>query len=531
MIDCRAMVGELGLTLCEILVYIWQGMGAMRRTARRCIFTVVNQMLAIIFAVAISSVDVIWAESYAQETSSFVAQIASLRSRDAANAIVTEVRTRYPGFFREIEIDIEEVNLGAKGLWYRVNIGPGWPRARAQFWCDQFKLAGHSQCLLVPAQPWQAEIVEKCGEGRLTIVSCAELIRVDPSNATAYLFRAKRHVMDRNWNQAIADLTKVVMLQPNLSEAFQARGLARVKQRRYDEAIRDMTEAVNLDPNLGEAFRIRGIAYLELQQTEKAIDDLTRAIAINPGDAEAYNARGEAFEAKGSIDLANSDYRNTVAVEQNFYNQHGHDLEKTDYDRAMVAYSRGLKFHPASAAFYHHSRAELYAAKGEDDKALAEYIQAAQLEPANSYITSALGYAYYFKADFRRAAEHLGRALELSKTDVSVIFFLYLARARAGDQDAKAGLLASGALPTFTHNDNDKLVFELLADKQSPEDILKAPVPLYYRCEVNFFLGQWYILRAELGTARKWLQQAVEVGCRHQPVIHSAALADLKRMK
>ena len=42
--------------------------------------------------------------------------------------------------------DVQEANLGEKGLWYRAVVGPPGSREAASAVCAQLKTAGHSAC-------------------------------------------------------------------------------------------------------------------------------------------------------------------------------------------------------------------------------------------------------------------------------------------------------------------------------------------------------------------------------------------------
>jgi len=45
--------------------------------------------------------------------------------------------------------DVQEVDLGGRGIWYRVAIGPPGSREAATAVCSQLKSAGHALCWVV----------------------------------------------------------------------------------------------------------------------------------------------------------------------------------------------------------------------------------------------------------------------------------------------------------------------------------------------------------------------------------------------
>lgn len=78
-------------------------------------------------------------------------------------------------------------------------------------------------------------------------VTCTCAIRLDPSDAQAYLHRA--FVRHCRWNQ--------------------------------DGSAADCTQAINLDPHLAEAYSLRGRVYEKLGETEKAASDRHRALELS----------------------------------------------------------------------------------------------------------------------------------------------------------------------------------------------------------------------------------------------------------
>lgn len=78
----------------------------------------------------------------------FAAQIASLRSADAADAAWTRYSRRAPDLFAKARKDVQQADLGDRGVYFRVRAGYFANRADAAQFCGQVKALGQ-ECLVV----------------------------------------------------------------------------------------------------------------------------------------------------------------------------------------------------------------------------------------------------------------------------------------------------------------------------------------------------------------------------------------------
>jgi len=74
---------------------------------------------------------------------------------------------------------------------------------------------------------------------------------------------------------------------------FARRGSASASRRDYEHAIADLTKAIELDPTQADFFYQRGTAYGADNQPDKALEDLSQAIKLKPDDLPALLARAE----------------------------------------------------------------------------------------------------------------------------------------------------------------------------------------------------------------------------------------------
>lgn len=78
------------------------------------------------------------------ESAGFMVQISSQRSREAAQNSFVDLQRRYPNLLSGQSPDIKEVDLGDKGTYYRVRLGPMPSRNEANEFCTKFRAAGGS---------------------------------------------------------------------------------------------------------------------------------------------------------------------------------------------------------------------------------------------------------------------------------------------------------------------------------------------------------------------------------------------------
>ena len=80
----------------------------------------------------------------------YVVQIASRRSQSLALAAFADMQQKYTKLLANYKPMIQSADLGAKGVWYRLRVGPMSKKAEAQSLCSNLKRAGLRSCLVRP---------------------------------------------------------------------------------------------------------------------------------------------------------------------------------------------------------------------------------------------------------------------------------------------------------------------------------------------------------------------------------------------
>ena len=124
-------------------------------------------------------------------------------------------------------------------------------------------------------------------------------------------------------------------------------------------------------------------------------------------------AGGENIEhlLKGELDRIVS--REAIGLDPKYAFARGFAYDaKGDNDRAIAEYGEAVRFDPKDAVAYH-NRGRLYRVKGDNDQAIADYTEAIRLDPKYLEARNSRGLAYSAKGDYDRAIADYSEAIRL----------------------------------------------------------------------------------------------------------------------
>jgi tetratricopeptide (TPR) repeat protein/predicted aspartyl protease len=217
--------------------------------------------------------------------------------------------------------------------------------------------------------------------------------------------------------------------QPEPPEQLDAGGYARrgsafASRRDYQHALADLTKATELDPTQADYFYERGTAYGSDNQADKALEDFSQAIRLKPDHVPALLARAElrarhhapADQISPDLDAADRaapkqadvrlalgglyqvvrNYPAAIAQYDHWIESHDREdiqmpqarkgrcwaraLTGQDLDRALEDCDFAVRRSPKAAAFLD-SRGLVYLRQGKYKKAIADYDAALALNP------------------------------------------------------------------------------------------------------------------------------------------------------
>jgi tetratricopeptide (TPR) repeat protein len=346
--------------------------------------------------------------------------------------------------------------------------------------------------------------------------------------AIAYNNRGDAYWEKNDLDRALADYNQAIRADRAYATAFVNRGLVWRDKNDVERAIADFSEAIRLAPRYAFAFNNRGIAFRSKGDLNRAVSDFGDAIRLDPNYALAYHNRANARRDMGDLDRAIADYGEAIRLNPGnaaLFGDRGFvQFFKGDFEQAIADYSEVIRIDPAFAPAFHF-RGNAYRAMSDFDHAIADYTQAIRLDPENGSHYSDRGYAHFYKGTFAAAAKDFGRANEGGDNPYRMLF-RYLALAGVGE-NGNVELAASAA--KFKTKDWPYALFELMLGQQSTETVMAAATRPAQRCEANFYVGEWYLIRGNREQARELLQKAAD-GCAKTFYEHAAAVTELKRV-
>ena len=75
-------------------------------------------------------------------------QVAARKSQTDALAAFADIQQKYPRLLSGYRPIIKRADLGNKGVWYRLNVGPVESKQVASSLCGQLKNAGMRSCIV-----------------------------------------------------------------------------------------------------------------------------------------------------------------------------------------------------------------------------------------------------------------------------------------------------------------------------------------------------------------------------------------------
>jgi cell division septation protein DedD len=83
------------------------------------------------------------------DNSKYVVQLGSSKSQTDALANFADAQQKYPSLLNTYQPIVRKTDLGAKGTWYRLQVGPMADKSAAYKLCGELKAKGHSDCLVM----------------------------------------------------------------------------------------------------------------------------------------------------------------------------------------------------------------------------------------------------------------------------------------------------------------------------------------------------------------------------------------------
>lgn len=93
------------------------------------------------------------------------------------------------------------------------------------------------------------------------------------NNSRANHIAGEKHYFDKNYDEAIAFLTKAIDGDPRSYRAYDRRGSAYKSLGQYDLALADYNRALEINPTFDNALRNRGHVFRHINMWQSALED------------------------------------------------------------------------------------------------------------------------------------------------------------------------------------------------------------------------------------------------------------------
>ena len=213
-----------------------------------------------------------------------------------------------------------------------------------------------------------------------------------PTDAAGFSRRGAAFTSRRDYEHAIADLTRACELAPDEPKYFYERGMARWGDKQPDLAMADFDQALKLKPDEVDALLARARLRLLGPENPAAIADLAAADRFAPEQADIRMQLGSLYARAGLFAEAVAQYDKWITA-------HDHDVQIPDarnarcwaralwgqeLNQALLDCDSALKSRPDTAAFLD-SRGLVRLRMGDLDRSIADYDAALRLQPHSAW--------------------------------------------------------------------------------------------------------------------------------------------------
>ncbi|HEV3339273.1 MAG TPA: tetratricopeptide repeat protein [Pirellulales bacterium] len=246
------------------------------------------------------------------------------------------------------------------------------------------------------------------------IGDCTAALSYDPRCAMAFNNRAVAYAALGRFVEASADLDRAVQQAPKDAQYLANRGAVRQRVGNLAGAIDDLQKVLRWSPAHVQARVELATIYESLGKDHLALEHLDQAIQLNFADATTYQLRANIYARRGRPAAAVRDLNRTLLFgispaigllgRANMLHLLGHD------EAAIRDLDESIRLSTTFEAFF--IRSEIYLARGETAKAVADGEKALRLLGEDTTKYDLRGLAYLLARDFQRALADFERMIE-----------------------------------------------------------------------------------------------------------------------
>ena len=308
-----------------------------------------------------------------------------------------------------------------------------------------------------------------------------------------YRNKALVHQNLKQYDNAIAAITKVIEISSNLANGYRTRADIYKSMKKYEKAKADYGNAIALETDKkvkADIYLTRSMMHWNILDYKSCLDDLNKAVALDPSNGMLYWHRSLAYgykknypvaikEANSALDLYKSDSSSTTSL---IWLRALHKDKAGDYKGAAEDLQNYLKYYPASYGGYYELGRLFKLKLKNNDLANANLSKSAELAE-NKLDTVKYCYIKVIKGDKEEAIKKMLQVVENNKDskywyddlhNMACIYALAGNTAKALEYVDKS--LAAG-FDDYLHLVNDRDLISLMKLPQWKTMLAKYKVP------------------------------------------------------
>jgi len=159
------------------------------------------------------------------------------------------------------------------------------------------------------------EIKLQLGSHSNAVLAFSEAIKLNPTNAPAFLNRGSAKFELKDVEGALRDINRAIQLDSSNEAAFYSKGVCEFVLKDFKSADADLTTAVNFDTNDARAYNARGLTRANLRKLDEALADFNESARLSGEDASFYRSRAIVETLQKEYELALADATKAVELD------------------------------------------------------------------------------------------------------------------------------------------------------------------------------------------------------------------------
>jgi tetratricopeptide (TPR) repeat protein len=282
----------------------------------------------------------------------------------------------------------------------------------------------------------------QAGNNDKAIVELAEVIKLQPDNADAYMLRSNLKALSGDKAGALADISKVIELKPDMGSAYYGRAVLQLVNNDVPSAMKDLDLAVVNNYKVDPVYTLRSQLRMQQGDLKGALADLDEAIKLNPNNPRSYVDRANLLLKFEDQDRAFADLNYVLTWYETDPTQRPPPKAASQDDKPVTGQagvdvaSKGSKqgdanrfkvqvavetvnespadkeMVPAIASAYV-NRGLIYSLRGNADAAIADFTRSIRILPSHDWAFFYRAMELEGKGDLAGALSDMSKAIEL----------------------------------------------------------------------------------------------------------------------